>query len=178
MARVFSAVDIEDPDILRRIKEVRETMNLGFKPVRREKMHITFQFFEDLNEEELGKVRQAVENINVEPFETEVKDVNVFPSQDYIRVIWAGVEENKFTRLYKQVCSHTVNSDNSHEFKPHITFLRVNRMSKEEKRKVQRMLREYQSHSFGSFKVNNVKLFQSKTGSNGSSYRELYRKEL
>jgi len=178
MARVFSAVDIEDPDILRQIKEVRETMNLGFKPVPRKKMHITFQFFEDLNEEEIRKVKEAVENVNIEPFTTEVRGVNVFPSKEYIRVVWAGVEENKFTRLYKQVCSHTVHSDNSHEFKPHITFLRVKNMSKEEKRKVQRMLREYRDHYFNDFKVNNVKLFQSKAGSNGSSYREIYRKDL
>lgn len=178
MARLFSAVDIEDDDLLRKLKDVRDSLNLDFRPVPRDKMHITFQFFQDLNEEEVQKVRKAVENVSIDSFTAEVKGIGVFPSEEYIRVVWAGVEEEKFTRLYRQVSSHTVRPDNSHEFKPHITLLRVKDVSKDEKRKLQRTVREFEDHEFGTLKVDSVKLFESRLKTDGPSYRTFHRKNL
>jgi len=174
MASLFSAVDIQEPDLLHKLKEVRDSFDLGFKPVPREKMHITFQFFQNLDKTETEQVIEALDNINISSFKVRVEDVGAFPSQEYIRVVWAGVEDDKFTRLYKQVCSHKVSSDNSHPFKPHITLLRISDIRSSEKRKVQRMLRDYEKHYFGELEVDNVNLFQSKN----KEYRKVYTKSL
>lgn len=177
MARVFSAVDIEDEKLLDRLEEIRETLNLGFNPVEREKMHITLEFFEDINEDEIELVKQAIDNIELDSFTANVKDVGVFPSEDYIRVVWAGVESDKFQELYTQVSDHEVESDNDHEFTPHITLMRVRSPSREQKKKLKRTIREFDNHEFGKLEVNEVKLFESYL--NGETkYKEIHKKEL
>jgi len=177
MARVFSAVDIEDEKLLDRLEEIRETLNLGFNPVEQEKMHITLEFFKDVNEEEIELIKQAMDNIDLDSFKADVKDVGVFPSEDYIRVVWAGVYSNKLEELYRQVSDHNIASDNNHEFQPHITLMRVRNPSKEQKKKLKRTIREFSDHEFGRIKVDKAKLFESHLDGK-TKYKQLHKKEL
>lgn len=177
MARVFSAVDIEDEKLLDRLEDIRETLNLGFNPVEKEKMHITLEFFKDIDEDEIDLIKKAMDNIELDSFTADVKEVGVFPSEDYIRVVWAGAESEKFQELYKQVSNHSVQSNNDHDFQPHITLMRVRNPSKEQKKKLKRTIREFSDHEFGKLKVNKVKLFESYL--NGKTkYKQLHKKEL
>jgi len=174
MTRVFSAVDVKDERLLKELEDVRDSINIGFKPVPRDKMHITFQFFENLGTEQIKCLKAVLDNVNTGSFTTSVKGVGAFPSRDYIRVLWAGLEEQKFNSVYKQVCSHKIRSDNSHEFKPHITFLRVKNIDKKQKAKLQKMLKEYKTHKFGEFEVDNIKLYKSSFNGQKTEYKEIH----
>ncbi|MFB6208362.1 MAG: RNA 2',3'-cyclic phosphodiesterase [Candidatus Nanohaloarchaea archaeon] len=178
MARVFSAIDIENEDVLDELEHVRDRFDLGFSPVPRDKMHITLQFFEDLDEDQISRVKQAMEEIDTGSFKAEITGVGAFPSSDYIRVLWAGIESKKVFDLYREVSSHEVPENSEHEFKPHITLLRVKDLSPGKKRKLQKQLKEFEDHEFGSFDVDAVKLYESELGGNGPTYRLLHRREL
>ncbi|MFT4867765.1 MAG: 2'-5' RNA ligase [Candidatus Nanohaloarchaea archaeon] len=179
MARVFSAIDVQNDKLLDELAEVRDRMDLGFSPVEKEKMHITLQFFRDIDEEDIDELKGAMEKINLDPFTAEASGVGCFPSREYIRVIWAGLnQEEKFHRIYNQLSSHTVASDNKHDFKPHITLMRVKDVGKNEKRKLQKMVREFENHYFSELEVSKVKLFRSDLKQGGSRYRELHSYDL
>lgn len=178
MARIFTAVDVDDQELLDNLSSVRDRLDLGFRPVSREKMHVTLEFFADADEEEIEEIKQAMDAVDREAFKAEVRGLGAFPSDDYIRVIWAGLESSKFQELYRQVSDHGVESDNNHSFQPHITLLRVEDLKTEEKRKVQRVLQEYSDHFFGELNAKSIKLFKTELGSKGSSYHEIHEKEL
>lgn len=178
MARVFSAVDIENEKILGKLEEIRDTLNLGFSPVETKKMHITLEFFEDINQDEIKKVEKAVSNTDLNPFEIELKGLGAFPSEDFIRVVWAGVESSKIFKLQKQAGLHNISTDNKHEFKPHITLMRVDNISQGKKKKLKSMIEEHKDEDFGTVTVDSVKLFESRITGKGSNYRKISEHQL
>jgi len=178
MARVFSAIDIEDEQVLEKLEELRDTLDLGFKPVKREKMHITLEFFNDINEQEIQKVQEGLENIETGPFKLKIEGLGAFPSEDYIRVIWAGAEHPRLYGLQEKASKHAVESSNDHEFKPHITLLRVENLSAKEKKKLKKAFDEHRNREIGEIKVDSVKLFKSELTQESTEYTELAEKKL
>ena len=178
MARVFSAVDIEDEKVLRQLEKIRDKLDIDFSPVKQDKMHLTLEFFEDINKEEIGDVESALSSIDVEPFRMEIQGLGAFPSENYIRVVWAGVNSHRIFDLQKQVKLHDVSSDNKHEFKPHITLMRVEKVSRKRKKKLKRTLKEHSDEKFGSVEVNSIKLLESRMTGKGSEYRKISEFEL
>lgn len=178
MARIFSAIDIEDEETLNKLENIRDALDLGFKPVEKEKMHITLQFFKDLNKEEVEKLEKGLENIEIDPFKAKIEEIGTFPSEDHIRVIWAGLEHPKIYELQEKASKHDVVSDDNHEFKPHITFLRVRNLRPGQKRKVKKTIEEYQETEIGEIAVDKVKLYRSKLTPEGTDYTEIAEKRL
>lgn len=178
MTRIFSAVDVDEKEILNRLVEIRDTLDLEFKTVPEHKMHITLQFFRDIDEKEIEEVKKAMEKTSLEPFKVELKKIGVFPSRDYIRVVWAGAKADELHKLYSQVSEHSISPDNNYDFRPHITLMRVENISQEHKKKLRRMIREYENEFFGELKVNTVKLFESNLTPQGSKYELLEEKQL
>jgi 2'-5' RNA ligase len=176
--RVFSAVDIENEEILEELERIQEKIDLGFNLVPRDKMHITLQFFEEVDQGQLEEIVEGLKAVSMDPFTAEIKGLGAFPSHDYIRVVWAGAESEKLHQLYEQVSSHGVPESNDHDFSPHVTLARVKDISPGKKRKLQKSLREFSDHGFGTLEVESVKIFESRLTGKGSSYRLLEEKEL
>ena len=177
MTRVFSAVDIEDQKLLDRLEDIQDTLDLDFNAVGRQKMHITLEFFKDIDSREIRKIKESMDKIELDSFKADIKGLGVFPSDDYIRVVWAGVEADKFLELYNQASDHPVESDNNHDFQPHITLLRVRSPSKEQKKKLKRTIREFKDYEFGKINVDELKLFESHIGGK-NKYRQIHNKKL
>jgi len=178
MARIFSAIDIENEQVLEKLEQVRNRLDLGFKPVKKEKMHITLEFFKDVNQKKIQKIEKGLENIDTEPFNLKIKGLGAFPSEDYIRVIWAGAEHPQIYGLQEKASKHGVESSNDHEFKPHITLLRVENLSGKQKKKLEKAFKEHRNQEIGKIKVEKVKLFKSELGPEGTEYTELAEKKL
>lgn len=173
MARVFSAVDIEDEQVLQNLERIRDRLDLGFSKVPREKMHVTLQFFEDIEEQDISKVEKALRNVEKQPFKAEIQGIGAFPSEDYIRVAWAGVLSHEIFELRKHARLHKIPSQDHDEFKPHITLLRVRDVSPGKKRKLKRILEDHKEESFGKVEINQIKLFKSRLTGKGSNYEVL-----
>lgn len=179
MARVFSAIDVGGENLKDELENVRDRLDLGFNPVSKHRMHITLQFFRDVDTEEIVKLEEAMDELDQDGFSEKVRGVGCFPSREHIRVVWAGLEnEERIEKLHRQISRHDVIPDNSHRFKPHITLMRVRDIEREEKKKLRRTIREFQDHIFGELEINSVKLYRSELSGGGSRYRELHRKEL
>lgn len=173
MTRVFTAVEIEDEEILDELEYIRNTLDIDFRTVTREKLHITLEFFKDLNEDEIEHLIKHLQETNLEGFNARIEGVGAFPSKDYIRVVWAGAEAEEFKKLHENASSHELESDNTHEFHPHITLFRVDNVSRKRKKKLRKGLQEYKGYFFGKFKVNSVKVYESRLSEDGSEYRLL-----
>jgi 2'-5' RNA ligase len=171
--RAFTAVDIEDREILLKLKEISDELDYGFNQVKPEKMHITLQFFQEITDKETDKVIEAMKNTDLNPFILTIKGAGVFPSKDHIRVVWAGIQSEEIFELKKQVSDHSVESDNDHEFLPHITLARVNNISRRDKKEFRKKLDQLQNKNIGKLRVEEVKLFESVRKSNGVKYRTL-----
>jgi len=178
MARVFSAVDIRDEKLLKELERVQERLDLGFNPVNPEQMHITLQFFEDVSQNQIQKLKNTLDGIELEPFKVEVKGLGAFPSEDYIRVVWADAQHEKLHKLYRQVSLHDVPFDNEENFTPHITLMRVKNITPDRKRKLKKTIEEFKDHSFGELRVDSIRLFRSDLGPHGPEYTEIYKKKL
>ncbi|MFB6213896.1 MAG: RNA 2',3'-cyclic phosphodiesterase [Candidatus Nanohaloarchaea archaeon] len=177
--RIFSAVDIENEELLAELERVREKVDLGFNPVPKDKMHITLQFFEEVDQRQLEAIEKGLGTISTQPFAAEISGVGAFPSEDYIRVVWAGAEKQKLGELYQKVSeSHQVPEDSGHDFHPHVTLARVKDVSSSKMRKLQRVLKEFSGHSFSTLEVDAVKLFESRLTGKGSEYRVIREVEL
>lgn len=161
--RAFTAVDVSGR-LADELLRVREAVDLGFSPVRKNQFHLTLQFFEDVNEEEIEQISHAARKVETGGFQAEVEGLGSFPSKEHIRVVWAGVSGSRIFELKEQVSCHEVEEDNEHDFHPHITLLRVNGIQPETKRKLQRSLEEFKNHDFGNLEVNSVKLYESSNG--------------
>ena len=178
MVRAFTAVDIEDSKILEELCSVRDRLDIGFSPVKPEKMHITLEFFKDIDEEEIEKIRIGMDKISIESFKADIKTVGCFPSLNHIRVVWAGINGERIFELEEEITDNGVISDNNHDFHPHITLMRVKNISNSQKNKLKKSLSEFQKHKFGEININNVKLFKSEFKGGESVYTELYSRDL
>ena len=178
MSRVFSAVEIEDENTLETLKQIRNETDHEFRPVPEEKMHTTLQFFKDIDQEEIEEIKQAMHDTNLKAFKAEIKGLSAFPSEDYIKVIWAGVEAEEIHELKKQVSQHGVEAEEHEEFRPHITLHRVDNISPEEKEELQKTFEKYRDEVIAEITVDKVKLFESKLEEDGPRYEVLDEVEL
>jgi 2'-5' RNA ligase len=171
--RAFTAVDIENREMLRKLEEIQKQLDYGFNLVSKEKMHITLQFFQDVNKEEVEKIIEAMEKVDQAPFQVRIQGAGVFPSREHIRVVWAGVDSDKIFDLKNQASQHPVESSNNHEFHPHITLARVRSISPRKKGNFLRTLEGMENKSIGDLEIHSFKLFESVRTGNGTHYREL-----
>jgi 2'-5' RNA ligase len=89
--------------------------------------HLTYKFLGDVSDSKVKEIKSSLQKIKLEPFKVALNTLGVFPSENYIRVVWVGFEDNsKINELQKAI-------DNSlkdlfpkdKRFHPHITLGRV-----------------------------------------------------
>ncbi|MFQ3307942.1 MAG: 2'-5' RNA ligase [Candidatus Nanohaloarchaea archaeon] len=173
MTRVFTAVEIENDEILDELQYIQQTLDMNFRTIPPEKMHITLEFFQDLDAEEVQHLIKHLKQVDLNSFNSDIEGVGAFPSNDHIRVVWAGVEAEEFQKLHEEASSHDLVSDNSHEFHPHITLFRVDNLTRKKKKKLRKGMREYKDYFFGQIKVSSVKVYESRLSEEGAEYRVL-----
>lgn len=141
-----------------------------------EQAHLTLKFLGDTDEERLPELTDALDasvaNAGVEPFEATFGGLGVFPSMNYISVVWLGVEEGgeEMTRLAEAVEERTTAigfSPESHDFTPHVTLARMKHAGGKEV--VQEVVRE-QEPTVGSMDVTDIRLTKSELTSEGPVY--------
>jgi 2'-5' RNA ligase len=106
----------------------------GLDPVSPGNVHVTLSFLGDVEEGRLESVVTAIEDgvseSGVSPFEAEFGGLGVFPSREYVRVLWVGVREGdeKLARLHEGIEARTTDlgfEPDDHEFTPHATIARM-----------------------------------------------------
>lgn len=186
MPRLFVSVDppnrladefaaVQDP--LRDVESLRLT-----DP---EQAHCTLKFLGDTDESRVDDVTEALEaavaDAGVGPFEVEVGGLGVFPSREYISVIWVGVREGRgageLTRLAEAVERETVArgfDEADHAFTPHFTLARMN----DARGKAGVLAYLDEDPTVGRFAVEEVRLTESTLTRDGPEYETRARVSL
>lgn len=143
------------------------------KLVPKRQIHITLKFLGDISKSGLKEVKQKLNEIKFRNFELTLNKIGVFPSEDYIKVVWCGVEEDpELTRLQSEVEKklEDLKFKKDHSFHAHLTLGRV-RFIKNKKEFIKNMdnikIKPFK------FKVNNFQLLESKLGQKGPEYKTL-----
>ncbi|MFB6131351.1 MAG: RNA 2',3'-cyclic phosphodiesterase [Salinigranum sp.] len=138
--------------------------------------HVTLKFLGDVDPDRRSAVEDALETAvdeaGVDPFEATVGGLGVFPSLEYISVVWVGVREGtaETTRLQEAAERETTAlgfDPESHDFTPHATLARMD--DARGKELVQRVVRE-RDPTVGSFTVEEVRLKESTLTPEGPRY--------
>ncbi|SEH17109.1 2'-5' RNA ligase [Natronorubrum sediminis] len=175
--RLFVSVDLPD-DLAASIETVQDELRdaSGLRFTDPEQTHVTLKFLGDVGEGQLDDLRRelaaAVSDASVEPFSARFGGLGVFPSLEYISVVWLGVEAggDSLTRLHEAVESRTVAmgfEPESHEFTPHVTLARMEHAGGKEL--VQNVVREREP-TVGKMHVDSIHLTESTLTDDGPTY--------
>lgn len=177
--RCFLGTELED-SLVPRISDVINSfteLDIDMKPVRDENLHLTVKFLGDISEERLKKV-DAVEEVTdeIEPFEIELGGIGVFPSRDYIKVIWIGAGKGgkRFKELMRKVelkLSDKGFEKDKNDPVPHITIGRIK--SGRNKESIKSKLDELNGKIFGTMPVDEISLFKSELTPEGPVYEKI-----
>jgi 2'-5' RNA ligase len=182
--RLFVSVDLPD-DLAENVRavqeEFREASGLNFTDPGQ--AHMTLKFLGDVERDRLPAIEErleaAVEKAGVDPFEAHYGGLGVFPSLDYISVLWFGVREGRgdeaLTRLAEAVEDEMVAEGfdpEDHDFTPHVTLARMNHAGGKEL--VQENVRELDP-DVGTARVEEIRLTESELTPDGPIYSTVER---
>ncbi len=182
--RLFVSVDLPDrlADDLRAIQSPFEDAS-GLEFTDPEQAHVTLKFLGEVPSERTAAIEaaleSAVERADVAPFEATFGGLGVFPSPEYIRVLWLGVRDGagaaELTALHEAVETETTAlgfDSEDHEFTPHVTLARMRHAGGKEL--VQRELAA-RDPTAGSTTVESIRLTESQLTEEGPEYRMVAR---
>ena len=176
--RAFLGISIPD-ELKPRIEAIQDRFSdFDVKFVERENLHFNLNFFEEISDEDMEKVKKVVEDIfkQFQPFEIKITGVGAFPSKSYVRVIWLGVKEGYQTLAsLAEMIENALESlgfENKEKFVPHLTLGRVR--SGRNKNEMIVLLKELEDIEVGKMMINKITMFQSKLSPNGPVYEEVF----
>jgi len=165
--RLFIAIDV-DSNFFEDLQDRIEPSNLDMKKVNY--FHFTLKFLGEVNDIEAVKKRLNLVKFN--SFEIKIDNIGWFPSKEYIKVIWAGVEEDTNLIDLQQKVDGSLRDvfGRNKNFHPHVTIARVAFV-----RKKQRLIDNLNSLIFNkeSFKIDSFKLMKSTLTRNGPIYETI-----
>ncbi|MDG5777555.1 RNA 2',3'-cyclic phosphodiesterase [Haloarculaceae archaeon H-GB2-1] len=174
--RLFVSIDLDGlSDEVAAVQERFEGAS-GLDFVDPEQAHVTLKFLGDTDEERVPALREelraAVDDSGVGPFEARFGGLGVFPSLDYISVVWLGVRDGgaEMRRLHEEIETRTVGmgfDPEDHEFTPHVTIARMSHGGGKER--VQEVV-ETADPDAGTLSVEEVRLTESELRSDGPKY--------
>jgi len=175
--RGFIAIDIDSfPKLVQFENEIKNS-GANVKLVEPENIHITLKFLGDTNEEYADRIdeimKDAVKDSN--PFEIKLKGAGVFPNQNYIKVMWIGMENGEqigeIANKIDEKISELGFEKERRRFSAHLTIARVK--SAKNKEKLLELIEKYRDIEFGSLKVDTIKLKKSELTPKGPIYTML-----
>ncbi|MCX8202232.1 MAG: RNA 2',3'-cyclic phosphodiesterase [Candidatus Micrarchaeota archaeon] len=175
--RAFIAIELPD-EIRKRLVELQNELKKEFgdsiKFVEPENLHITLRFFPELDERDISEVKKIIANTDMGPFTARCVGLGAFPNENFIRVIWIGVDSNGKIESIEDKISKQLEKigfkREANRFVSHITLGRV-----KEKIKFKEQLKKYSAFDFGSFNVymKDIKLKRSQLTPKGPIYADL-----
>ena len=185
--RSFVSIDLPD-DLAGAVADAQERFAGagGLRFVDPDDAHLTLFFLGDVDSGRRDDIEVALEravaDAGVEPFELRVGGFGVFPSLDYVSVVWAGVREGGGVAETARLAGATEReldalgvAGDDHPFTPHVTLARMD--DARGKELVRRVVRETDP-DLGAFRVEEIRLKQSTLTGDGPEYETLRTVEL
>ncbi len=172
--RAFIAVEMPE--------EIKEILLNAQKKINTEKakiglaraFHLTLKFLGEVDEKKIEEIKNKLNGVKFDSFETSLTNIGVFPDENYIRVVWVGLNdsENRITGLQKQIDSKTeiLGFKKDTRFHPHLTLARVKFV--EDKQDFIKDLKEIKIKK-KSFQITEFKLIKSILTPEGPVYEDI-----
>jgi len=175
--RTFIAVEV-DERLKEKMAELQKQLSIdGVKLVEKENLHLTLHFLGEIDDTMKGEVTQAMEKVNCRKFEMSCNRVGAFPSRNYIRVIWVGVDAPELKSIHDQLGGELARLGFKREdFSPHITLARVKFLK--DKTKLIEFLETNAETELGDCTVDRILLKKSMLTPKGPVYENVYEKKL
>lgn len=180
MVRCFLAIELPDGirdylynliiQLKKELKEKRIKTKINW--VAKKNLHLTLKFFGDVNEREIKDIRGTIKGVKAERLNLSLDGFGVFPQEDYIRVLWIGLEpEEKIIKL-QQHLDETLLSlfPKEQRFSSHLTLGRVKFLS--DKKAFLRLLKGFEIKRL-EFEIDGFCLFESELTKDGPRYKVL-----
>ena len=172
--RTFVAIEVDDKDILQKIRSVQESTSFKASPIRIDQIHFTLQFLGEIDEELCEKVKDVLRTITFSQFDLSLKGIGGFPNLKNPRVIWIGADKKgaeKLIELAKEIEMKLtlLGFEKDKKFKPHLTVLRV----KHKVGDISLQMKEYEAIEFGTQVISKIKLKRSVLSPKGPEYSDL-----
>lgn len=183
--RLFIAVDLVNEQVKNKLAEIQskiKDLHAGkIKIVKPENFHLTLKFLGEIEDTEVEKLKDMLKEFERYPQQDiSVKNLGVFPHYGYMKVIWAGLEDNKTLEEIKSGLedkSAELGFDrDSRDFNPHLTIGRVKNIWAKDK--LVNTLKDYEDQDFGTLAMDKLKLKKSTLTSDGPIYETISEVEL
>ena len=173
--RLFVSVDLDD--LAEEVARVQEPLRLdGLRLTDPADAHVTVKFLGDTDPDRIDALTEVLEaaaaDAAVGPFEVSLEGYGVFPSLEYISVVYLGVGagSEQLTRLHEAVEARTTAlgfDPEDHAFTPHVTLGRMDHAASKDR--VQQLVREHHPDA-GRTRVSELRLTESTLTGDGPAY--------
>ena len=172
--RIFVAIKIPK-DIKDCISSVQESIGDDLAKIRwvnKDQMHLTLKFLGEVQPSNIIEIKKELKKIKIRSFTVNLDSIGVFPGENYIRVLWVGLEpEEDINSLQKDIDEKLKKLfKKDKDFKPHITLGRVKFVR--DKEKFIENLRKIKIDN-KKVDVNGFKLMKSTLSQKGPIYEEI-----
>ena len=169
--RVFIAID-PSIEVQEYIKSVQNGLDDTLVKLRlTSSFHLTLKFLGDVKQPK--EIIEKLSSVKFDKFELKTSNIGVFPNQNYIRVIWLGLQENLTLNKLQNDIENSLKEfkfKKDFKFHPHFTLARVSFVK--DKVKFKDSLKKIKSEE-KSFPVNKFILYESKLTKQGPVYKTL-----
>jgi len=159
-------------DYLHEVQDnLKKNLNGKINWIAKSKLHFTLKFLGEIKEDKLDEIKERLNKIKFKSFKVKLDKIGVFPNEDYVRVIWVGLNpKEKIIELQQKVDSELLKlSSKDQEFNVHITLARVKLIKDKEefKKNIKFNIEEKE------FEINEFCLVKSVLSKDGPKYEIL-----
>ena len=172
--RLFIASEIPE-DVKEHIVKIQGNIDAAKNKIRfvnKDNIHLTLKFLGEVQPNNLEGIKNNLKKIAFKPFSVVLDDIGVFPSENYIRVVWVGLKpEEPVLELQKNIDEALKKLfKKEKDFKPHLTIARVKYI--EDKKQFVDKLKQIKVDN-KKIEVDNFKLVKSTLTLKGPVYEDL-----
>jgi len=123
--RLFIAIDFNG--LKEYFAELQAQLPVNAKLSLVKSFHLTLKFLGEVQPNKVDEIASILKNIKFQPFTVHLGNAGIFPKENYIRVVWVGLEpEERILELQSQIDESLKRIfKKEKDFKAHITLCRV-----------------------------------------------------
>ena len=168
--RLFIAIDFNE--LKDYFAELQKLLPKNAKLSFTKAFHLTLKFLGEVQPNNAEKVADILKNIKFKHFSVQLDSIGIFPTENYIRVVWAGLKpEDNVLDLQKNIDESLKELfKKEREFKAHITLARVK--YPEDKKSFVEQLKKIKVES-KKIEIKDFRLVKSTLSPKGAIYEDL-----